>query len=202
MSTRLAHAIVRAAAKVIADRGIRARYREQWLADVDGAAELDLSAMPVALGAATAAVRLAAGHPRSGADLVNPDAGAKLRRRFGIIQLAAALPYLWAVAFYVYARLRLGISHTALLYERGAHDPAQLIIDWFPPFWAYGPSMVWLALGGWAVAAALAPAGLVMAIGGRRSARWLPLAGTIAAVAVTALAFSEFGTALRTWLLD
>jgi hypothetical protein len=101
---------------------------------------------------------------------------------------------------YVYARLRLVISHHALLYERGAHDPAHLIIDWFPPFWAYGPSMIWLALGGWAVAAALAPVGLVMAIGERRSARWLPAAGTVAAVA--ALAFSEFGTALRIWLAD
>ncbi|MEJ3744790.1 hypothetical protein WEI85_16025 [Actinomycetes bacterium KLBMP 9797] len=38
----------------------RARHREEWLADVTGAADLDLSPLRVALGAVGAAARLAA----------------------------------------------------------------------------------------------------------------------------------------------
>jgi len=52
------------------------------------------------------------------------------------------------------------------------------------------------------VAAALAPVGLVFAVGGQRAVRWVPLAGTVAAVAVISLGASDFGADLRTWLLD
>lgn len=63
--TRLALAVVRCAAALLPDPGRRARYLEQWRADVHGAAELDMSALRVALGAGAAAVRLAATSPRN-----------------------------------------------------------------------------------------------------------------------------------------
>ncbi|GAA4261584.1 hypothetical protein [Dactylosporangium darangshiense] len=204
MSARLGRAIVYIAAAVMPDPDTRARYREQWLADVDGAAELGLSSLPVALGAAAAAVRLAATDPHSVTALMRapllPRVSPRLRRAFGIVQLAVAAPYLWAVVFYGYARLRLGVSHAELVGT--PYDPKDLLVLWFPPFWAYTPVMLWLAVGGWTVASGLAPAGLVLAIGGQRAARWLPLTGTIAAAAVTALAVSTFGDTLRIWLLD
>ena len=204
MSARLARLVVYVGAAVLPDSATRVRYREQWLADVDGAAEVGLSPLSVALGAAAAAVRLAATHPRSVAALIRvavlPGVSMRVRRTLGLVQLAVAAPYLWAVVFYGYARLRLGVSHAELL--GGQHDPKELIVWWFPPFWAYPAVVVWLAIGGWIVAVALAPAGLVLAAGGQRAARWLPLAGTLAAAAVTPLAISHYGDALRIWLLD
>jgi hypothetical protein len=198
MSARLASAVVRAGTALMPDPAVRARYREQWLADVDGAADLGLSPLPVALGAAAAAIRLATADRRSLAAL--PQIDARPRRALGVVQLAVAAPYLWAVAFYGYARLRLGASHAELM---GApHDPKDLLVSWFPPFWLYTPAVLWIAVGGWVVAAVLAPAGLLLGLGGRGAARWLPLAGTVAALAATALAASTFGDELRTWLLD
>jgi hypothetical protein len=44
--------------------------------------------------------------------------------------------------------------------------------------------------------------GAVLSVGGRGSARWLPLSGTLAGVATVVLATSDFGQALRIWLLD
>ena len=70
MSARLARLVVYLGTAVLPDSATRARYREQWLADVDGAAEVGLSPLSVALGAAAAAVRLAATHPRSVAALI------------------------------------------------------------------------------------------------------------------------------------
>jgi hypothetical protein len=134
------------------------------------------------------------------ASVLLPRVSTGQRRGFGLVQLVVAMPYLWAVMYYGYARLRLGVSRAELF--SGNHDPKDLLVGWFPPAWGYTPVMLWLAVGGWAVAVALAPAGLILAIGGRRWARWLPLAGTLAAAAVTALAFSDFGDALRIWLLD
>lgn len=167
------------------------------------------SALAVALGASVAAIRLAATDPRSVTALTHalllPRVSARVRRTFGLVQLTVAAPYLWAVLFYGYARLRLGVSHAALVGlpgRDGPHDPKDLLIAWFPPFWVYPAVILWLAVGGWAVAASLAPAGLILAVGGRRTARWLPLVATIAAAAVTALAVSDFGDALRIWLLD
>jgi hypothetical protein len=204
MSTRLARAIVRAAAAVLPDPSARGRYREQWTADVEGATEIGMSPLPVALGAAAAAIRLAASDRRSVTRLLPAPlltgASDRRRRSFGIVQLAVATPYLWAVLFYGYARLLLGVSHGELVGT--PYDPKDLIVDWLPLYWIQGFVMVWLALGGWAVAAALAPVGLVYAIGGQRSARWLPMAGTIAAVAVILFAASDFGASLRTWILD
>jgi hypothetical protein len=200
MSARLARAIVRLGAGVLPDRGTRGRYREQWLADVDGAAELGLRPLPVAGGAALAAIRLAARPPLVAGPPAAGRPGQLARRRIGLVQLAVAAPYLWALAYYAYARVTLGVSHAELLYER-AHDPKDLPA-WFPLFWLYTPVMLWLAIGGWVLAAGLAPVGLLAAVGGRGAGRWLPLAGTLAGVAATALATSEMGDLLRIWLLD
>jgi hypothetical protein len=57
--SRLALAVVRCAAAVLPGAGRRARYLEQWRADVCGAADLGLSPLRVALGIATAAARIA-----------------------------------------------------------------------------------------------------------------------------------------------
>jgi hypothetical protein len=204
MSARLGRAIVHVASAVMPNRATRARYREQWLADVDGAAELGLSPLPVALGAAAAAIRMTATDRRSLDALLRapllPGVSARSRRRFGIFQLLVASPYLLAVLYYGQARLRLDVSHAELVGT--PYDPKDLLVWWFPPFWLYTPVVLWVAVGGWAVAAALAPFGLVLAAGGRRSSRWLPLAGSVAAVAVTVLGLSDFGEALRIWLLD
>jgi len=204
MNARLARRIIHVAVAVMPDPGTRTRYREQWLADVDGAAQLGMSPLPVALGAAAAAVRIATTGPRSVSALLRapllPGVSGRWRRRFGIIQLAVSAPYLWAVLFYEYARVRLGVSHDELIGT--PYDPKDLIAGWFPLHVIHGLVVVWLAVGGWVVAAALAPAGLVFAVGEQRATRWLPLAGSVAAVAVISLAASDFGAALRTWLLD
>ena len=84
MSARLARLVVYVGAAVLPDSATRVRYREQWLADVDGAAEVGLSPLSVALGAAAAAVRLAATHPRSVAALIRvavlPGVSMRVRR--------------------------------------------------------------------------------------------------------------------------
>ncbi|BCB78408.1 hypothetical protein GCM10022251_30090 [Phytohabitans flavus] len=53
---RIALLVVRCAAALLPDRTRRDRYREQWEADVRGAAELELSPLRLALGMAGAAV--------------------------------------------------------------------------------------------------------------------------------------------------
>jgi hypothetical protein len=200
MSARIARWIVAAAASAVPDPDTRARYREQWLADVDGAAELAMSPTRVAVGAAVAAVRLAA---RSRAESWTPPlAGVdpRTRRSVGMVQLALAAPYVWALGFWAYARIRLGLPNDVLMTV--GHDPKDLMVISNPLFWPYPPVMLWLAFGGWVAAAVLAPVGAVLSVGGRGSARWLPLFGTFAAVATGVLATSEFGQALRLWLLD
>jgi hypothetical protein len=200
----LARAIVRAAVAVLPDRGSRVRYREQWLADVDGAAELGMSALPVALGAAAAAVRLATTRPPSVTALLRAPllcgVSSRQRRGFGLIQLAVSAPYLWAVVFYAYARVRLGVSHDQLVGT--PYDPKDLMVNWLPLQLMHGLVAVWLAVGGWMVGAVLTPVGLVLAIGGQRAARWLPLAGVGVSVAVAVFAGTDVAAALRTWLLD
>jgi hypothetical protein len=57
---RAALAVVRCAAIALPDPQRRARYLEQWQADVYGAADLHLSPLRLALGAAGAAVRITA----------------------------------------------------------------------------------------------------------------------------------------------
>lgn len=146
MNARLARAIVHTAAAVLPDPGARTRYREQWLADVNGAAELGMSSLPVALGAAAAAIRLSAAALLR-APLVLRVSG-RHRRTFGIVQLAVSTPYLWVLLFYGYARLRLGVSHAQLVGT--PYDPKDLLIDWWPLYWMHGLVMVWLALAdGW-----------------------------------------------------
>jgi hypothetical protein len=203
--SRLARVIVRAAALVVPDRDRRARYREQWLADVEGAAELHLSPVRLAMGAMWTAIRFATTDRRSAAVLLRaplmPSVGPRARRRVGVAQLVLALPYAWTLAFYAYARFRLDVSYGELV-ECCRHQPGDLLVDWFTPFWFYGPAMYWLAFWGWVVSAMLVPVGLVLAIGGRGWSRRLPLAGALAGVAVSLLAVSEFGLDLRTWLLD
>lgn len=194
--SRLARGIVRAGSAVIPDRAARARYREQWLADVDGAAEVGIAPARIALGAAVAAVRLAAAHPLHQL----PGVSLGKRRYFGAVQLAMAVPYLWAVVIFGYAMVRLDLTPAEVLTPYH-HDPMGLF-GWPPLVVLHGVCMVWLGLHGWVVAILLAPGGLLLARGVRGSARWLPLAGTLAAAAATVLALSDFGQALRVWMLD
>jgi len=196
----IARRIVTVAASVVPGRDARTRYREQWLADVEGAAELAMSPTRVALGAAAAAVRLAATSRAPSLAPALPGIGPAARRSVGIVQLALAVPYLWALAFWAYARIRLGLPNDELL--TGAHDPKNLVVLWIPLFWCYPSVVLWLAFSGWVTAAVLAPVGAVLSVGGRGPASWLPLAGTGAAVATAVLAASDFGQALRIWLLD
>lgn len=58
MKRRLASRLVRLAAHLISDPGRRARYEEQWLADVDGASELGMSPLATAVGACLSAPAL------------------------------------------------------------------------------------------------------------------------------------------------
>jgi hypothetical protein len=202
MSARIARWIVTAAVTVVPDQDARARYREQWLADVDGAAELAVSPTRVALGAAMAAMTLAttsraAAVPRA---LQLPRIDPAARRWVGIVQLVLVAPYLWALAFWAYGTMSMGVSGDELM--QGGHDPKDLLTGWNPLFWAYVPVVLWIAVGGWMLAVALVPVGAVLSVGGRGSARWVPLAGTVAGIATAMLATSDFGHALRVWLLD
>ena len=204
MNAGLARAVIHVAVAILPDGASRVRYREQWLADVDGAAELGMSALPVALGAAAAAVQLATIRPPSVTALLRAPlqsgVSSRQRRGFGLIQLAVSAPYLCAVLFYTYARVRLDVSHDQLVGT--PYDPKDLMVNWLPLQVVHGLLAVWLAVGGWLVGAALAPVGLILAIGGKRAARWLPLAGVGVAVAVAVFAATDFAAALRTWLLD
>jgi hypothetical protein len=60
---RVALLVVRWAAALLPDPERRARYREQWEADVRGAGDLGLSPLRLALGAATAAARISTTAP-------------------------------------------------------------------------------------------------------------------------------------------
>jgi len=204
MNAGLARAIIHAAVAILPDRECRARYREQWLADVNGATELGMSALPVALGAAVAAVQLATTRPPSVTALLRAPllsgVSPRQRRRFGLVQLAVSAPYLWAVLFYTYARVRLDVSHDQLVGT--PYDPKDLMVNWLPLQMMHGLVVVWLAVGGWLVGVALAPVGLALAIGGKRTARWLPMAGVVGAITVAVFAATDFAAALQTWLLD
>lgn len=57
---RAALAVARCAARLLPDLRQRARYLEQWQADVHGAADFGLSALRLALGAVGAAARITA----------------------------------------------------------------------------------------------------------------------------------------------
>jgi hypothetical protein len=199
----LARGIVRLACAVIADGDTRVRYREQWLADVDGAAEIGIRPTLVAIGAALAACRLAVAPRSRNAWTVRlrlPRISPTARRILGVVQLGAVVPYLWVMVFYAYARVRLGVADAELF--NGGRDPRSLSADGPLMYWVHGLTALWLALHGWILAAALSPAGLLLCVGGRRSARWLPLAGALAATAVTVLALSDLGWALRGWFTD
>jgi hypothetical protein len=198
MSARLSRRIVRIAVAVIADPALRERYREQWLADVEGAAEVGLAPLPVALGAASAAIRLGASR-RSLTPMVS-GVSDRVRRAYGAMLLLTAAPYLWAAGYYGYARIRLGVSHAALV--SGNHDPKDLVVWWAPVFWPYVPTALWINVAGWAVAACFAPFGLILGLTGRGAGRWMPLAGSAAAAAAVAIGTSDLGHDLQTWFLD
>jgi hypothetical protein len=187
----LARAVARAVAVVIVDGDVRARYREQWLADIDGAAELGLRPGRIAFGAAISAVRLSVAHPV----LFLPDVGARGRRVLGIVQIVLVVPHLWALLLCAYAAVHFGRPPA----EAFTHDPKDMIGDWTPVYLLHGLSLVWLAVHGWLVTALLAPVALLMSWGGKG---WLLRVGALAGFAVVALALTDFGAALRVWMLD
>lgn len=210
----LARAIVRLSAAAVPDPGAHARYQEQWLADLDGAAEVGLPVLPLALGTVVAAARIAMATPR--AVVLLPRVGGGLRRAYGAVQLLAAAPYLWALAEYVNLQVRTGGTDPSPQF--GDHPEVTTILGYLAPVMnalgpmkpfaerlEYLPAMagtVWLAFGGWVIAAGLAPAGLLLAIGGRRWARRLPAIGTATAAVAVWLTHSAFGQGLTMWLLD
>ncbi|GIJ56605.1 hypothetical protein [Virgisporangium aurantiacum] len=199
MSGWLARLVVRTAAALVGGPEVRARYREQWLADVEGAREVGLRPAAVAAGAAVAAARLAVTRPRWQVTPLGWVTTA-VRRRYLVVQLAVAYPYAWALGYLGYARVRSGLT-VAQLFDRPV-DPKDLLVPWLPTMWLQPLVMLWLAVGGWVVGAALAPVGLALSIGGRGSSRWLPVAGTLTAAVVTAFAVGDLGAGLRLWLLD
>ncbi len=199
-STRLAQRVVDTAAGLIRDPATRTRYREQWQADVAGAAELGLRPGRIALGAATSAVRLsvAGTHPLAGVRATR--IGPRARTAVGVLQVVTIAPYLAALALYGYARLRLGVSRADLF--GSGDDPKDLIGGYLPGYLGYGLMAVWLALFGALGAAILAPVSLLLSLRARRGTRWLLAGSGLVAVAAADFAFSDFGLSLRDWLLD
>jgi hypothetical protein len=199
----LARGIVATASTLIGEGDARIRYREQWLADVDGAEELGRRPVSVAFGSAAAAVRVAGHHRWTRRELVSalrfPEVGARPRQAVGLLLLTAVAPYAWGLAFVLEAAAHLGMTPAELISNQGDLD----FTWWWPPLvLSWLPYVLWSELGGWVVAAVLTPAGFLLSVGGRRSARWLPLAGALAGLAVTVLVHTDFWVAMQRWILD
>ncbi|GAA4209744.1 hypothetical protein [Actinocatenispora rupis] len=207
MSVRLAYTVVRAATRLVPDPAVRERYREQWFADLDGAAELGLTPARVSLGMAVAAVRLAAADRRG---LVAVATGAlhlrrisdRARRRFAVVQIVAVAPYLYTLGLYVVGRVSYGMTRAQMVTD--AADPKGLFVFglWNPFAWPFPLAVYYQLFAGWYAATVLVPFGLLLAVGARRRHRVLLLAASLAAVAVTVVGATSFGADLRTWILD
>lgn len=206
MSARLAHTIVRVATRLVPDPVARQRYREQWLADIEGAHELGLAPIRVSLGVAVAAVRLAAAD-RRGLVAVTTGAlqlhriGDRARRWFAVLQLVAVAPYGYALGLYVVGLLRYHLTRVDMISANA--DPKGLLLGlWNPLAWPFPVTVYYLLFFGWYGATMLAPFGLLLSIGARRGHRALLLIASFAALAATAIATTTFGADLRTWILD
>ncbi|SCL19057.1 hypothetical protein GA0074692_0536 [Micromonospora pallida] len=107
---RAALAVARCAARMLPDPRQRARYLEQWQADVHGAAELGLPALRLALGTAGAAARIIATSPKGSTMMlpVGPLAlgmrivgGARGRRRAAVLAILLTLTLLGGVTLLI-----------------------------------------------------------------------------------------------------
>ncbi|GLH99221.1 hypothetical protein Pa4123_44960 [Phytohabitans aurantiacus] len=100
-------ALVRCAAALLPEPDRRARYREQWQADVLAAADLDLSPLHLALGAAIAAARIS----RKGTNVMLPIGplalairavgGSRARQRAAALAVLSALVLLGGVTMLI-----------------------------------------------------------------------------------------------------
>ncbi|GAA4729615.1 hypothetical protein [Phytohabitans rumicis] len=107
---RAALAVVRCAAALLPDPEQRARYLEQWRADVQAAADFDLSPLRLALGAMSAAPRIAAPSSKGSTTMlpIGPLAlalrvvgGSRVRQRTAALAVLSALTLLGGIAMLV-----------------------------------------------------------------------------------------------------
>lgn len=209
---RLALLLSRFATAALPPGETRARYHEQWEADILGAAELGLSPLRLAAGTALAACRLAATTRKGTAVLASGNrslvlraAGApQVRAGLAIVQLALGALYVAVLVLYAVSRIRLGLGHYELTHEM--HDPKDLVPFGFSllnPFtWMFMLCQVHVILQGWALGAALAAGSLVHALTGDPRGRRLSVIATALSIAVAAIALSGFGADIYVWVLD
>lgn len=208
--TRLALLIGHLATALL-PREVRPRHREQWEADIRGAAEIGLSPLRIATGAAVAAVQLAVTTRRqlavAGSGTVGRLRAASTpsaRRRVAIVQLILAALYVQVLLLYAISRMRLGIGHNELIQD--GNDPKDLLPFGSSPlnpfFWLYALSQIYVLLQGWYAGAALAVWSAIHAFtGAGRSRRWSAAAAAISVV-VVAIAVGRFGSDIFRWVLD
>jgi hypothetical protein len=204
VSARFAHRLTDLAAGLIRDPAARARYREQWLADIEGAAELGLRPNRIALGAATAAVRLSVtgAHPlhalASGARGIR--IGPPIRATVALAQLFMVSLFLYGVALYALAWVVLGDSGEDWFHN--GYDPADLLDGNTTSPLLYVLMMFWLAVHGWQLAALLAPVGLLLSLRGTRFTRWALRLGAVGGLVAAIVLDGEFGRELTIWVLN
>lgn len=208
---RLALGVARIAA-VLLPAAARNRYREQWQADVRGAADLGLSPLRLAAGTITAAIQLAGTSGKGTLMLAAGNAGLVLRslgglwvrNRLAILQLGLAALYGSVLLLYVASRVRLGISHHELTH--GGYDPKDQVpfgSHWFNPLtWLFVLGELYVMLHGWVIGLALAMGTVVQALRRDGHRRRLAAAASVVSLLVLAVALTSFGSDIRTWMLD
>ena len=209
---RAALAISRFASAALPVSDARSRYREQWEADIRGAADMGLSPLRLALGTAMAAFQLAA-TTRNGTSVLASGnmalairaAGApRVRTSLAIAQLVLGALYVVVLVLYTVSRIRLGLGHYEFTHEM--HDPKDLVpfgSSLLNPFtWLFMPSQLYVILQGWVLGAVLAAGSLVHALTGNGRGRWLSMTATTVSAVLVAVALSGFGGDIHVWILD
>jgi hypothetical protein len=209
---RVALAISRFASAALPVSDARSRYREQWEADIRGAAVMGLSPLRLALGIAVAAIQLAAITRKETALLASGRIALAIRAagaprvRIGLAIAQWGLGTLYAVVLVLYAasRIRLGLGHDELTH--GGHDPKDLVpfgFSFLNPFtWLLVLSQLYVMLHGWVLGAVLAAGSFVHSLTGNDRGRWLSSTATAVSVVVLAVGLSGFGRDIFVWILD
>ncbi|MFG2007479.1 hypothetical protein ACGFNF_00195 [Micromonospora sp. NPDC048868] len=209
---RLALAVSRFASAALPVSDARSRYREQWEADIHGAADIGLSPLRLALGTAVAALQLAATTRKGTAVLASGNialairaAGApRVRTGLAVTQLGFGVLYAVVLVLYAVSRIRLGLGHYELTHEM--HDPKDLVPFGFSllnPFtWLFITSQLYIMLHGWMLGAVLATGSLVHALTGNDRWRRLSVTATAVSAVVLAIALSGFGWDIFVWVRD